>query len=61
MSIGQPDDPRKFRRPYKYDVTKDIPPPKTKWDRCQVCKMKITGKKWRVDEDKYVCTRCYNE
>jgi len=59
--IGQPDDPRRFVGKGGAEATKDSVTPKTKGDRCQICKMEITGKRWRVGEDKYVCTRCSHE
>ena len=61
MSKGLPDDPRKFRRPYPLDITKDVPKPVTKWPKCEYCGMDIKGKAWQVAPGKYVCFRCHNE
>jgi len=61
MQIGQPDDPRRFRRPYPRDITKDIKDPPRRWPQCEVCKLRITGKQWQIAPGKYVCTRCHNE
>jgi formylmethanofuran dehydrogenase subunit E len=29
--------------------------------KCAICGEKIVGKAWRIDENKYACTRCNNE
>lgn len=58
---GLEDDPRKFQRPYKYDVTKDISDKKLKAKHCCCCGEIIVGKEWRVNENDVKCTRCHNE
>ena len=65
MKIGLEGDKRKFQRATKAqreeEVTKDVVDEITRWPQCIVCKMDITGKKWRVAEGKYVCFMCHNE
>jgi len=61
MKIGLEGDTRRFKKPYLYDVTKDIKDEKAKWPRCEICGEKITGMKDRTAEGKYVCFRCGNE
>jgi len=61
MKIGQEGDTRRFKKPYLYDVTKDIKDEKARWPRCVTCGEQIKGLKVRVAEGKYVCLRCYDE
>lgn len=61
MKIGQEGDKRRFKRPYLYDVTKDVAEPPTKWPKCEFCGLELKGKKFRLAEGKYVCFRCSNE
>jgi len=58
---GLADDSRRFKRPYKYDVTKDISDKKAKVSRCVYCGEIITGREWRVNKKDVECTRCHNE
>lgn len=66
MSHGEEGDQRQFRRPrptdyYEAKAAAEAPQ-KTKWDRCEVCGMDITGKVFRGSEDgKFLCFRCNNE
>jgi formylmethanofuran dehydrogenase subunit E len=63
MKIGEEGDTRKYQRPRHgdYYVSKNAYESPSSWPRCAVCKDDIRGKKWRVAEGKYVCTRCHNE
>ena len=67
MKIGLEGDKRKFQKATKaqkeaaitYGMDDDEV---TRWPRCEVCKIDITGKKWPGSEaGKYLCTPCSNE
>ena len=61
MSMGLPDDPRKFQPPYERVITKDVSTKVHKQKRCCYCGLIIEGKIWRVDSKHVECTRCHNE
>ncbi len=66
MSQGQPTDRRPMRRlrSTDYYVAKASleVPAKTKWDKCELCGLEITGKSYRGSRsDKVICQECWNE
>lgn len=63
VRIGLEGDKRRFQKLKKGQegVTHDVPDAPTSPLRCHVCKLIIVGKRWRVDEGKWECTRCSHE
>jgi hypothetical protein len=61
MSMGLPDDPRKFRPPYPDGVCAKVAVDRSKPRVCWACKQVIVGKVYRVGDGKFECFRCHNE
>jgi len=61
MSIGLDGDTRQFQRKPRYRRERDYKDVRTKPLRCAICKQPIVGKRWRIDEGVWACTRCNNE
>lgn len=61
MSIGLDGDTRQFQRKPRTHRERDYKDTRVKPLRCAICKQPIIGKRWRIDEDVWSCTRCNNE